>query len=136
MDAYARFMGIKIFSFDKTHIIRGNYWNIQLLRQGYRTMQHILFTVPSSALQLQIIGIWKKFFPTFDQLTGEPYGDSVIGIEPRVPIPKDQRVLFDGQRSEPRDPRESKGNDYAATTETAEDCCSVSTTPDTGESCC
>ena len=73
---------------------------------------------------------------TFDQLTGEPYGDSVIGIAPRVAIPQEQRVLFDCQRSEARDPRESKGNDYVATTETAEDCCGVSTTPDTGESCC
>ncbi|MBW2713163.1 MAG: methyltransferase domain-containing protein, partial [Deltaproteobacteria bacterium] len=73
---------------------------------------------------------------TFDRLTGEPYGEFIIGIEPRVTVPPEQRELFDCQRSETRSPRESKGSDYAATTEAAEDCCGAAVPNPSGESCC
>ncbi len=61
---------------------------------------------------------------TYRILTGEPYASQVVAIEPRVPIPEEERVPFDCARTAPRQPRESKGDDR----ETRESC-------DTGGCC-
>ncbi len=67
---------------------------------------------------------------TYGLLTGEPYGEQVIGIEPHTPIPETERAEFDCSRTAPRHPRETKGQDYDLTTE-ASDCCE----PDAGGCC-
>jgi arsenite methyltransferase len=59
---------------------------------------------------------------TFKLLTSEPYAGEVVPIEPLVPIPEEERALFDCSRTVRRHPRESKGLDYDATTEAAA-CC-------------
>jgi arsenite methyltransferase len=63
---------------------------------------------------------------TFDLLTSDPYTGQVVPIEPLVPIPEAERALFDCSRTVRRHPRESKGLDYDATTETAA-CCEPGT---------
>lgn len=50
---------------------------------------------------------------TYAILTGEPYGDQLIGLQPRVPVPEAERGEFDCARSERRDPHETKGADYS-----------------------
>lgn len=59
---------------------------------------------------------------TFGLLTSDPYAGQVIAIEPRTPIPADERELFDCSRSAPRHPRESKGQDYDLSSEAAAGC--------------
>ena len=59
---------------------------------------------------------------TFELLTREPYAGQVVPIEPVVPIPPGERAVFDCRRTAPRHPRETKGRDYAVTTD-ASDCC-------------
>lgn len=63
---------------------------------------------------------------TFGLLTGEPYRDQVIGIEPRVPVADGEARPFPCTGGAlVRDPRETKGADYAETTAscTAPGCC-------------
>lgn len=48
-------------------------------------------------------------------LTSEPYAREVVPIPPRTPVPEDERPLFDRTGSALRDPRETKGSDFAAT---------------------
>jgi arsenite methyltransferase len=57
---------------------------------------------------------------TFRLLTGAPYADAIIPVPPRAP-PAERRA-FDCARTRPRHPRETKGQDYDATTE-AIACC-------------
>jgi SAM-dependent methyltransferase len=52
---------------------------------------------------------------TFGLLTGGPYANQTVGIEPHVEIPAEQRCGFDCSRTAPRSPRESKGADYRET---------------------
>jgi len=60
---------------------------------------------------------------TFRLLTGTPYTNETVGIEPREPIPEAERPSFDCARTEPRHPRETKGADYRATKPAGESCC-------------
>ncbi len=62
---------------------------------------------------------------TYRILTGEPYASQVVAIEPRLPIPEEERVPFDCARTAPRQPRESKGDDYRETRESRDNggCC-------------
>jgi arsenite methyltransferase len=62
---------------------------------------------------------------TYRILTSAPYAAETIGIEPRAPIPEDEREGFDCSRTTPRSPRETKGLEYRETRE-----------PGTGGSCC
>jgi len=62
---------------------------------------------------------------TFRILTSAPYAAETIGVEPRTPIPEDDRTGFDCSRTTPRSARESKGLAYRETR-----------TPCSGESCC
>jgi ubiquinone/menaquinone biosynthesis C-methylase UbiE len=62
----------------------------------------------------------------------EAYEDMFEFVDPNTEIPKDKAEPFDCSVTRIRDPRETKGQDYDATTE-ASDCCS----PDSGGSeCC
>lgn len=63
---------------------------------------------------------------TFRILTSKPYADTLVPIPPRMAIPEDEQKPFDCSRSTPRHPRETKGFDYAATTEPASTCCDTS----------
>jgi SAM-dependent methyltransferase len=49
---------------------------------------------------------------TFRILTSAPYAGQTIGVEPRVPVPEDERAGFDCRRTTPRSPRETKGLAY------------------------
>jgi ubiquinone/menaquinone biosynthesis C-methylase UbiE len=66
---------------------------------------------------------------TFQIYTSEPYGQDIIPVPPRVEVPLQKAGNFDCSRPSRRDPRETKGLEYSATTEPAAQCC-----PDT--SCC
>jgi SAM-dependent methyltransferase len=59
---------------------------------------------------------------TFRLYTRTPYADDVIPVEPRLPVPLASAPPFDCQRDAVRDPRETKGRDYAATTTAAPAC--------------
>jgi len=62
----------------------------------------------------------------------EAYEDMFEFVDPNTEVPKDKAEPFDCSVTRIRDPRETKGQDYDATTE-ASDCCS----PDSGGSeCC
>lgn len=62
----------------------------------------------------------------------EAYEDMFEFVDPKTEVPKDKAEPFDCSVTRIRDPRETKGQDYDATTE-ASDCCS----PDSGGSeCC
>ncbi len=60
---------------------------------------------------------------TFRILTGEPYADETIGIEPAVAIPENEQKEFDCARTEARHPRETKGADYRVSQPAGESCC-------------
>lgn len=60
---------------------------------------------------------------TFGILTGEPYADQTIGIEPVTPVPENERGDFDCSRTAPRHPRETKGADYKLNKPASESCC-------------
>ncbi len=60
---------------------------------------------------------------TFQILSRPPYTGLFDGLEPRIDIPLDQAGAFDCKRAKLRDPRETKGHDYDATTESAGPCC-------------
>src|SRR5207245_8497171 len=54
---------------------------------------------------------------TFHLLQREPYSGLFEPVEPRQPIALDTALSFDCRRSARRHPRETKGVDYATTTE-------------------
>ncbi len=60
---------------------------------------------------------------TYHLLQREPYTGVFEPIEPRETIPLDDAAAFDCRRSARRDPRETKGLDYNATTEADSPCC-------------
>ncbi len=60
---------------------------------------------------------------TYRILTSAPYANQTVGIEPRVPIPEDERSVYDCSRTATRSPRESKGRDYRVTRAGESDSC-------------
>lgn len=60
---------------------------------------------------------------TFRILTGEPYRDETIGIEPGKAIPEVEQRDFDCSRTEPRHPRETKGAGYKLSEPAGQSCC-------------
>lgn len=60
---------------------------------------------------------------TFRILSGEPYAEQTIGIEPAARIPEEDQSSFDCSRTEPRHPRETKGADYRLNKPASESCC-------------
>jgi arsenite methyltransferase len=66
---------------------------------------------------------------TYRLLTSEPYAAQIVSVPPVVEIPPEEQKVFDCSRTAPRHPRETKGQDYAATTDAAA-CC------DAEASCC
>jgi SAM-dependent methyltransferase len=60
---------------------------------------------------------------TFQLLQREPYRGTFEPVEPREPVPLDAAGRFDCRRSARRHPRETKGTDYAITTEAGNSCC-------------
>jgi hypothetical protein len=67
---------------------------------------------------------------TFHLLQGEPYAGLFEPVEPLEPVPPDAAPPFDCRRSARRHPRETKGAEYAATTDASGSCCGV------GGACC
>jgi SAM-dependent methyltransferase len=67
---------------------------------------------------------------TYQLLSRAPYEGLFDTIEPRVSIPLEEASSFNCKRARIRDPRETKGQDYEATTDSAGSCCG----PDTD--CC
>lgn len=63
---------------------------------------------------------------TFQLYSKAPYRDHFDLVEPLNPIPLEAAKPFDCRRATPRDPRESKGQDYRATTEAGQ-CCDSGT---------
>ncbi|TWT67493.1 methyltransferase domain-containing protein [Allorhodopirellula solitaria] len=59
---------------------------------------------------------------TFKLLQQEPYTNMFDAIEPREVVPSEDAKAFDCRRSTRRHPRETKGLEYHATTESADDC--------------
>ena len=59
---------------------------------------------------------------TFGLLNRAPYKDYFCFVEPLIPVDRAEKEPFDCSRSKPRHPRETKGVDYDATTESAT-CC-------------
>lgn len=59
---------------------------------------------------------------TFHLLQADPYAGMFDAIEPRIPIPLDDAKSFDCRRSARRNPRETKGLEYDATTAAPIDC--------------
>ena len=61
---------------------------------------------------------------TFELYSRAPYREYFDFVEPLVPVPPDEVKPFPcGASMLVRDPRETKGQDYQATTESAGDCC-------------
>lgn len=60
---------------------------------------------------------------TFRLLQGAPYESVFEPIEPLEQIPLDEASTFDCKRQKLRDPRETKGAEYDATTEASNACC-------------
>jgi len=60
---------------------------------------------------------------TFKIYTSEPYAADIIPIPPRNDMPIEAAGAFDCARPARRDPRETKGMEYRATTEPAAQCC-------------
>jgi SAM-dependent methyltransferase len=65
---------------------------------------------------------------TFHLLRRDPYGEAFEPVEPLEVVPPDQAGPFDCKRSARRHPRETKGQNYDATTESAGGC--------SGQACC
>jgi ubiquinone/menaquinone biosynthesis C-methylase UbiE len=59
---------------------------------------------------------------TFRLYTREPYAADLVPVEPLVPVQPDAARPFDCARDAVRDPRETKGDDYRATTTAAPSC--------------
>ncbi len=60
---------------------------------------------------------------TFRIYTSEPYGQDILPVPPRVEVPLEKAGAFDCSRPAHRDPRETKGLEYTATTEPLGVCC-------------
>jgi SAM-dependent methyltransferase len=60
---------------------------------------------------------------TFHLLQREPYEGQFEPVEPREEVPLEAARAFDCRRSVRRHPRETKGQDYKATTEASGECC-------------
>jgi ubiquinone/menaquinone biosynthesis C-methylase UbiE len=67
---------------------------------------------------------------SFQLYNREPYARDIIGIEPVQSIPLEEAPPFDCKRTALRDPRETKGLDYAATDMPSAACC------EPGSNCC
>ena len=59
---------------------------------------------------------------TFNLYTREPYAQEIIPVQPLTPVPLEDAPAFDCSRDSVRNPRETKGLEYRATTEAAA-CC-------------
>ncbi len=57
---------------------------------------------------------------TFRLLQNAPYADAFVFLEPHEAVPPEEAQPFACRRAAKRDPRETKGTDYSATTEAAE----------------
>jgi ubiquinone/menaquinone biosynthesis C-methylase UbiE len=66
---------------------------------------------------------------TYQLYKKAPYREFFEFIDPRVPVPADDARPFDCARTAPRHPKETKGQDYSATTPPNTSCC------DAGGSC-
>jgi arsenite methyltransferase len=62
---------------------------------------------------------------TFQLLSRAPYAGFFETIEPRVSIPLEDAKPFSCKRSQLREPRETKGSNYSATTDSAGPCCGL-----------
>ena len=62
---------------------------------------------------------------SFQLLSRAPYKGQFDAVEPRVDIPLEQALSFECKRAKLRDPRETKGYDYDATTDSAGPCCGL-----------
>ena len=60
---------------------------------------------------------------TYHLLQQDPYEGMFAPVDPRIEVALDQARPFDCRRSKRRDPRETKGQDYHVTTESAGPCC-------------
>jgi len=60
---------------------------------------------------------------TFALMTAAPYAEQVIGIEPHVEIPVEERTRFDCTRTAPRSPRETRGDERATVVPGSGGCC-------------
>ena len=60
---------------------------------------------------------------TFERLQKPPYAGMFTPIPPRLEIPLDGAAAFGSRRSAIRSPRETKGEDYAATADGGDSCC-------------
>jgi ubiquinone/menaquinone biosynthesis C-methylase UbiE len=60
---------------------------------------------------------------TFKIYTSEPYAADIVPVPPRNEVPIEAAGAFDCTRPSGRDPRETKGMEYRATTEPAAQCC-------------
>jgi ubiquinone/menaquinone biosynthesis C-methylase UbiE len=60
---------------------------------------------------------------TYQLFRREPYREEFEFVEPLTPVPMNEARPFDCSRTPTRDPRETKGSDYDATTDAAEPCC-------------
>lgn len=62
---------------------------------------------------------------TYQLLSRAPYEGLFDGVEPRVNVPSEEAGSFNCKRATTRDPRETKGHDYRATTDSADPCCGL-----------
>ena len=60
---------------------------------------------------------------TFKIYGKEPYKGQFAYVEPLTEVPLDDAKPFDCRRNATRDPRETKGSDYVATTEPDQSAC-------------
>jgi SAM-dependent methyltransferase len=70
----------------------------------------------------QPMAVCKKTFQIMTTADG-PYAAHVLGVEPMQPISAQDAKLFDCKRVAKRHPKETKGQDYHATTEASGECC-------------
>lgn len=61
---------------------------------------------------------------TFQLLQRDPYAGMFAAVEPLEDVPLDDAATFDCRRNARRNPRETKGRDYSATSEMEDACCS------------
>ena len=67
---------------------------------------------------------------TFNIYSNSPYADEIVAVPPHNPVPPEEALGFDCRRNAVRDPRETKGREFAKTELPDEDCCSP------GGGCC
>ena len=62
---------------------------------------------------------------TFNIMTNSasPYTEDIVAIQPMTEIPLAEAKLFDCDKDALRNPRQTKGLEYRATTDKASDCC-------------